>query len=171
MSGTHRDFLFQTKSRCFASKNNTWGLWPIETSNSDANHTVLPAQNDRRGLGPIEIRYSGTKLAVLRAKTTDEGWNPYSLFILALSPLLCVLKTTVQVWDPYRLVGLVLKSLFCTLKTHRWGLEPIKTCHSGANHAVLQAKTTDEGWVQQTCNFGPQVAVLKAQNHRWRLDP
>ena len=52
MAGTHRDLLFRSKRRCFASKNQTWGVGPIETSNSDANH------------------------AVLHAKTTEEGWDP-----------------------------------------------------------------------------------------------
>ena len=41
MSGTHRDLLFLSKSRCFASKNHTSGLGPIETINSGANEAVL----------------------------------------------------------------------------------------------------------------------------------
>ena len=28
----------------------------------------------------------------------------------------------------------------------RWGLVPLETCKSGPKVAVLQAKTTDEGW-------------------------
>ena len=75
MSGTHRDLLFRSKSRCFASKKHTWGLWPIETSISDANYAVLYAQNDRSGLEPIEICNSAPKVAVLHAKTTDKGWD------------------------------------------------------------------------------------------------
>ena len=51
MSGTHRDLLFQSKSRCFASKNHTRVLGPIETIKSRANQ------------------------AVLHAKTTDDVWN------------------------------------------------------------------------------------------------
>ena len=51
MSGTHRDLLFLSKSRCFASKNRTRGLGPIETINSGAIQTVL------------------------HAKTTDDVWN------------------------------------------------------------------------------------------------
>ena len=51
MSGTHRDLLFLSKSRCFASKNHTRGLGPIETINSGANQDVL------------------------NAKTTDVVWN------------------------------------------------------------------------------------------------
>ena len=31
-------------------------------------------------------------------------------------------------------------------QNHRWGLEPIETSDSDANHAVLHAKTTEEGW-------------------------
>ena len=30
-------------------------------------------------------------------------------------------------------------------QNHRWGLEPIETSDSDANHAVLHAKTTEEG--------------------------
>ena len=52
MSGTHRDLLFRSISLCFASKNHTRGLGPMETSDSDANH------------------------AVLQAKTTEDGWDP-----------------------------------------------------------------------------------------------
>ena len=76
MSGTDEDLLFWCKSRCFACKNYTCGLGPIETSNSDANHTVLHGQNDRLGLVPIETCNSGPKAAILHAKITDEGWNP-----------------------------------------------------------------------------------------------
>ena len=51
MSGTHRDLLFLSKSRCFASKSHTRGLGHVETINSGANQ------------------------AVLHAKTTDDVWN------------------------------------------------------------------------------------------------
>ena len=51
MSGTHRDLLFGSESRCFACKNHSCGLGPIETSYSDARHAVLHAHNHRRGLG------------------------------------------------------------------------------------------------------------------------
>ena len=51
-AGTHGHSLFWSKSRCFASKIQSWGGKPIETNNSEANH------------------------AVLNAKTTDEGWDP-----------------------------------------------------------------------------------------------
>ena len=33
--------------------------WDTETSNSDANHVVLHAQNDRWGMGPLETSNSG----------------------------------------------------------------------------------------------------------------
>ena len=113
---------------------------PIETSNSDAKHTVIHAQKDRSCLGPIDTCYSGPEGAVLPAKaagvvrdpqrlvifflkslfrmhkTTCEGWNPYSLDTLMLSTLLCVLKTADEVCDPYRLISPDLKSLFCIQK-------------------------------------------------------
>ena len=140
MSGTHRDLLIWSWSRCFVSKNHIWRLGPIQTSICDTNHAVVHVQNDRSCLGHIETCYSGPEVAVLHAKTTGgvldpqrlvilvlkspfcmdkttvEGWNPYSLFILELSTLLCVLKPTDEVWDPYRLVSLVLKSQLCMHK-------------------------------------------------------
>ena len=71
MSGTHRDLLFWSKSRCFGCKNRRLGLGPLETSFSGVNHAVLHAQNDRSCLGPIETCYSVRKVAVLDAKTAD----------------------------------------------------------------------------------------------------
>ena len=113
----------------------------METSNSDAKHTVVHTQNDRSCLGPIETCYSGPEVAVLHGKstggvldrqglvilvvkplycmykTTGEGWNPYSLDTLLLSTLLYVLKSTDEVWDPYRLVIMMQITLFCMHKT------------------------------------------------------
>ena len=57
------------------AQNHRWGLEPIETSYSGANHDDLHVQNDRWGLIPIETCISGPKVAVLHAKTTDEGWD------------------------------------------------------------------------------------------------
>ena len=48
----------------------------METSISDANHEVLPAQNDRSYLGPIETCNSAPEVTVLQPKTTDKGWDP-----------------------------------------------------------------------------------------------
>ena len=76
MSGTHRDLLFRSISRCFASKNHTWGLGPMETSNSDTRHAVLQAENHRWSMGPIETCYSGPEVAVLHAKTTGGVYSP-----------------------------------------------------------------------------------------------
>ena len=75
-AGTHRDLLFWSKSRYFASKNHRWGLGPLETSFSGDNHAVFRSQNDMWGLEPIETCNYGPKAAVLHAKTTDEGWDP-----------------------------------------------------------------------------------------------
>ena len=61
--------------RCLEFENHRWGLGPIETSNSDANHDSLHAQNDRWGLVPIETCNSAPEVSVLHAKTTDEGWD------------------------------------------------------------------------------------------------
>ena len=76
MSGTHRDLLFGSKSRCFECNNHSCGLGSIETCNSVANHAVLHAQNDRLCLGLIVTCYAGPKVAVLHPKTTHEGWDP-----------------------------------------------------------------------------------------------
>ena len=76
MSGTHRDFLFWSKSRCFTCKSHRWGRGPIETGNSDAKHVIVHAQNDRSRLVALETCYSGPKGAVLHAKATDEGGDP-----------------------------------------------------------------------------------------------
>ena len=136
MSGTHRDLLFGSKSRCFACKNHRWGLGPIETSNSYAKVGVFHAQNDRFflglletcysclkvlharwGLGPIETSNSCAKVAVFDAQNYR--------FCLALlencysGPKVAVLhaKKTHEGWDPWRLVILMLSTLFCMHKT------------------------------------------------------
>ena len=145
MSGTLRDLLFVSKSRCFACKNHSRGLGPMETSISDARQAVLHPENHRWVLRPIETCNLGPKVSGLQAKTSDEklvihviksmfcmhkttgeGWNPYSLFILVLITLLCLLKITDEVWDPYRLLSLVIKSLFCMKKNTDEGWNPYK---------------------------------------------
>ena len=68
ISGTNRDLLFGSKSRCFGCKNHRGGLGSIETSYSDARHIVLHAENHRRGLGPIDTSNCGHKVAVLNAQ-------------------------------------------------------------------------------------------------------
>ena len=52
----------------FASKNDRWGLEPIEISNSDARHAVWHAQNHRWRLGPIETCNSCPNVALLNAQ-------------------------------------------------------------------------------------------------------
>ena len=70
------DLLFGPISRYFAYKNHRWGLEPIETSDSGANHTVLHAQNDRLCLEPIETCYSGPKVTILHAQNHNWGLEP-----------------------------------------------------------------------------------------------
>ena len=50
-----------------------WGLGPIETSDSDANHDVLNATNDMWGMGPMETGYSGANQAASHAQ--NERWS------------------------------------------------------------------------------------------------
>ena len=144
-SGTHGDLQFWSKSRCFTCKNHWWGLGPMETSYSGANHAVLHVKIDRWGLWPIETCNSVPKVAVLHANTADEGWNPWRLVILKLIKLFCMRKTIGEVWDQWRIVILVLKSLFRMQKYNRCGLGPIETCNSGPKVAVLHSKATNEG--------------------------
>ena len=73
MSGSHRDLLFWSRSRCFACKNHRWSLGPAETCNSGANHAVLHAENDRGCLGPTETCNSSPKVAVLHAQNHSLG--------------------------------------------------------------------------------------------------
>ena len=170
MSGTHRDLLFGSKSRCFASKNHTWGLGPMETSDSDANHAVLHVQNDwwglepiqsfyscakdavmcaqnhRWDLGPIQTCKSGHKVAVLNAKTTDKGWDPYRLVILVQIAPFTSTKRQVMSGTHRDLLFRSISLCFAS-KNHTWWLGPMETSDSDANHAVLHAKTTEEGWV------------------------
>ena len=58
------------------AQNHIKGRGPIETSNFDDKHVVVPEQNDRSCLGTIETCNSGPKVPVLLAKTTDEGCDP-----------------------------------------------------------------------------------------------
>ena len=148
MSGTHRDLLFDSKSRSFECKNHRWGLGPIETSNSDARHGVLHAENHRWVLGPIEICNFGPKVAGFHAKTIDEVWAPYSL------------------------VSLVIKSLFCILKKHRWRLEPIwdlsfwckSRCFACTKRQVMSGTHRD-------LLFRSISRCFASKNHTWGLGP
>ena len=76
MSGTHRDLLFGSKSRCFEYTKLQVRAGTLIVFYSFAKHAVMCAQNYRLGLGPIQTCKSGPKVAVLLAKTTDEGWDP-----------------------------------------------------------------------------------------------
>ena len=155
MSGTHRDLFFWSISRCFASKNHTWGLGPMETSISDVRHAVLHAENHRWGLGPSETCYSGPEVAVLHAKTTGGVYSPADT--CNSSPKVAVLhpKTTHEGWDPWRFEILVQNALYC-IKKHRWGLGQIETRKSDANNAVLhsQSERSCLGPIE-TCFSGP----------------
>ena len=75
-------------------------------------------------------------------------------------------KSTGEVWDPDRLVFLVLRSIFaCTKPQKRAGT--IQTCNSGPNVAVLHAQIHRSGLGPiETCNSDPKVAVLFKQIQR-----
>ena len=143
MSGTLRDLLFESKSRCFECKNHGQGLGPMETSHSGANHAVLHAQNDSWCLGRIEISYSGPEYAVLHAKTTGWVLDPQRLLILVLKSLFCMHKTTGDGWNQY---SLCVKHAVMCAQSHRWGLGHIETWNSGPNHAVFMHTTTGYVW-------------------------
>ena len=148
MSGTHRDLLFGSKSRCFSCKNHWRGLGPIGTSISDVNPAVVHAQNDRSCLGPIETCYSGPEGAVLLEK--KHTWR----------------------LGPMETSNSDARHAVLHAENHRWGLGPTETCYSGPEVAVLHAKTTGGVYSSaETCNSSPKVAVLHTQNHRWELEP
>ena len=117
MCGTHRDFLFWSRSRCFACKNHRW-LGPTDTSNSDARHAVLHAENHRWGLGPIDTSNSGDKVAVLNAQNNRWGLEP-------IEPSNSGANHAVV-----------------HAQNERSCLGPLETCYSGPEFAVLHAKTT-----------------------------
>ena len=112
MSRTHSDLLCRSKSRCFASKNHTWGLGPIETSNSDASHPLLHAENHRWGLGPIEICNFGPKVAVMNAQNRRSGLEPIETSNSGANH--AVMYAQNDRWDlvPIETCMLVQKSLF-----------------------------------------------------------
>ena len=126
-AGTHRDLSFWCKSRwfsctkrqvtygtqilfilvhnsLFSSKNHTWGLGPIDSSNSDARNAVLHAENQRWGLGPIEICNFGTKVTVMNAQNHRWGLEP--------------IETSYS--------GANYAVLYA--QNDRWGLVPLDTC-------------------------------------------
>ena len=84
----------------------------METSNSDAKHTLVHIQNDRSCLGPIETCYSDPEVAVLYGKSTGEVLDQQRLVILVLKSQHCMNKTTGEGWNQYRLVILVQITLF-----------------------------------------------------------
>ena len=129
ISGTHRDLLFVSKSRCFACKNHRWGLGPIQTSYCDATHADLHAEYHRWGLGPIETCNLGPKVAVLSEQHHRWGLEP--------------IETSISVANHSVLHA----------QNDRWGLGPIATCNSGPIVALLHAQITDEGWNPQRLVF------------------
>ena len=142
MSGTHRDLFFLSKSRSIASKNHTWGLEPMETSNSwcYSRSQLCSAQNGRWNLGHIEICYSGPKVRCFACKnhrwglghigTSDSGAN-HAVFH-AQNDRLCLGLTETCYSGP--------KVAAIASKTHTWVLGHIDTSNSDANHAVLHAQ-------------------------------
>ena len=144
MSGIHRDLLFGSKRRCFASNNHRWGLGPIETSNSDVNHAVLHAQNDRWSLEPIETCNSGPKVAVMHAQI--DRWSLGPTENCNFGAKYYVLFAQVHTWDlgPSGTTNSGHKDAVLHAQIHRRGLGPIEICKSGAKQAVLFAQSTDE---------------------------
>ena len=195
MSGTHRDKLFLSRSRCFACKNHRWGLWPTETCNSSpkvpvlhaqnhrrglepvcsiyscAKHAVMCAQNHRWGLGPIDSSNSDANHPVLHAKRIEDGWDPYRLVILMLIPLFYMHKT-IGLSGTHRDMLFLSRSRCFACKNHRWGLWPTETCNSSPKVPVLHAQN-HKGGLYPVCSIYScaKHAVMCAQNHRWGLGP
>ena len=144
----------------------------------------------------LETCHSGPEVAVFHAKTTCGGLDPQRLVILVLKSLFCMHKTTGEGCKQYSLFILVLITMFCMNKTaavsgthrnslfwskshsyasknHRWGLGPIETSYSGANHAVLHAQNDLWGLEPiETCMlvqkslFCMQKPQMRAGTHR-----
>ena len=147
MSGTHRDLLFWSRSRCFAYKKHRWGLGLTDAFNSSPKVAVLHAQNHRWGLGPIQTWKSGPKVAVLHAQNQRLGLEPIDLSFWCKSR--CCTCTKWQVMSgTFRDLLFWSRSRCFACKSHRRGLGPT-----------------------ESCNSSPKVAVLHAQNHRWGLEP
>ena len=149
MSGTHRDLWFLSQRRCFAWKNHRWGLRPIETCNSGANHDDLHAQSDKWGLRPIETYNSVPKVAVLHAQNNRWGKRPIETSNSGANH--AVLHA----------------------QNDRWGPGPIETCNSDAMHAVVHAKTTGHVWYPlrlvilfQMTLFGMEKPQVESGTHR-----
>ena len=81
------------------AQNDRWGLGPIETSYSGANHAVLQAQNDSWGVGPMETSYSGANHAVLHAQSDRWGLGTIETINSGHVSLLWMHKTTDEGWD------------------------------------------------------------------------
>ena len=149
MSGTYRDLLIRSKSRCFASNNQTWGLGPLETRYSYDSHAVLHAENHRCSLRLIHTCNFGHKVAVLNAQNHRWWLEPIETSISGANH--AVLHA----------------------QNKRWGLVPIETCLSGANRAVFH--TQNDRWrlgpiesctLVQKSLFCMQKPQMKAGSHR-----
>ena len=153
------------------AKNHRWGLEPIQTCPSAANHAGLHAQNDRWGLGPISTCYSGPKVAVLHSKTTDEGWDPERHVILVQKSLFCIQKPQMRA-GTHRDLLFWSKSRYFACKNHRWGLGPLGTSNSCTNDAFLHAQ--NDRWYLgpiETCCSGPKAAVFHPKTTDEGRDP
>ena len=148
MSGTHRDLLFGSKGRCFECKNHRWGLGPIETCKS------------------------GHKLAVLHEKKTQmRAGTHIDLSFWSKSRCFACTKRQVMSGTHRDLLFRSISRYFAS-KNHRWGLEPIEPCTSGANHAVVHAQNERSCLGPlETCYSGPEFTVLHAKTTGGVLDP
>ena len=115
ISGTNRDLLLGSKSRCFASKNHRRELEPIEAIFSDARHAVLHSLNRRWGLGHIETCNSFPMVALLIGQ--NHRWALQPIETCNSGPQVALLN----------------------VQNNRWGLGTIETSNSYARHGVLHA--------------------------------
>ena len=162
------------------AQNHRWGLGPIETSNSCAKVAVLHAQkhrwrlepirsfyscakyavmcgqNHRWGLGSIQTCKSGHKVAVLQGekKTQMKAGTHIDLSFWCKSRCFACTKGQVRSGNHWDLLFRSKSRCFAS-KNRSWGLGPIQTSKSDANHAVLNAKNTGKV-------FDPQRLVILA---------
>ena len=170
MSGTHRDLLIWSRSRCFACKNHRWGLGATETCNSSPKVAALHAQNHRRGLEPIQSIYSCAKHAVRCAQNHRWGLGPIQT--CKSGPKVAVLHAQNHRWGlgPLETGNSVANPAVLHAHNDRWCLGPIEICYSGPKLAVLHAKATGEGWNQYRLFIlvlSSQLCVLKTADEVW----
>ena len=162
------------------AQNHRWGLGPIQTCKSSHKVAVLHEKKhtdegwNQYSLLILEL---STMLCVL--KTTDEVWDPYRHVSLVLKSLFACTKQEMRAGThidlsfcfksrnfactkgqvrcgTHRDLYFWSKSRCFASKNHTWGLGPMDTSNSDANHAVLHVQNDRSCLgLLETCYSGP----------------